>query len=320
MDITVILCTWNRAKMLAIALASIEACVARPQIQWEVLVVDNNSSDDTRAVCESFVERNPGRFRYLFEGKQGKSYALNAGVQNSKGRILAFTDDDLTVDANWIEALYETFEQQNCAGVGGKIVPVWTCEKPVWLDFDGPYAHTAFGGIVRFDHGKQISELSTAPIGANMAYRREILEKYGPFRPDLCRVGNLLGGEDSEYGRRLLKSGEKLLFVPSAIVYHPVERQRTERKYFRAWAYHYGRWIIRVDGVPNDVVRYFGVPRFMLPVCANYLFRWLSSFGAKRRLYYQLLFLQTIGEMVEARRRIAFMHAKPAGPGLNPAN
>lgn len=320
MDITVILCTWNRAKMLAIALASIEACVAPPEIQWEVLVVDNNSSDDTRAVCDSFVQRYPGRFRYLFEGQQGKSYALNAGVQNAKGRIIAFTDDDLTVDAHWIEALYDVFEKQNCAGVGGKIVPVWTCKQPAWLDFNGPYAHTAFGGIVRFDHGSEISELSTAPIGANMAYRRDILDKYGPFRSDLCRVGNLLGGEDSEYGRRLLKAKERLLFLPTAIVYHPVEKQRTERKYFRAWAYHYGRWIIRVDGVPNDVVRLFGVPRFMLPVCAVYFFSWISAFRTKRRMYFQLLFLQTIGEMVEARRRTPFLRAKSTGPGLNHAN
>ncbi len=312
MDLSVILCTWNRARILAEALTSLDACVVDPAIQWEVLVVDNNSTDETHAICESFIQKNPRRFRYLFERQQGKSFALNLGIQNAEGKILAFTDDDLTVDLNWISELLEVFRTQTCAGVGGKIVPVWTCDKPSWLDFDGPYSHAAFGGIVRFDHGNSICELKTAPIGANMAYRREVLGKYGPFRPDLCRVGNLLGGEDSEYGRRLLKAKERLLYAPKATVYHPVEKSRTERKYFQSWAYHYGRWIVRVEGVPEGTIRFLGVPRFLFRICLKHFLHWIAAFDTKRRLFYELLFLQSIGEMVEARRSQQGLHGTRA--------
>src|SRR5438445_13640762 len=120
MDLSVILCTWNRAGNLAEALASIDACVVDPEIQWEVLVVDNNSTDETRAISESFIQKNPRRFRYLFERRQGKSFALNSGIEKAEGKIIAFTDDDLTVDANWITEIIELFRTQNCAGIGGK--------------------------------------------------------------------------------------------------------------------------------------------------------------------------------------------------------
>ncbi|HEX3445666.1 MAG TPA: glycosyltransferase [Chthoniobacterales bacterium] len=301
-DLSIILCTWNRAESLAVALASIAACVVPPEIEWEVLVVDNNSTDETRAVCESFIQRHPRRFRYLFEGRQGKSFALNSGIQQATGEILAFTDDDLTVDQDWIAELFRIFQTHDCAGVGGRIVPVWTTEKPSWLELDGPYSHAASGGIVRFDHGDSICELRTAPIGANMAYRRIVFTKYGAFRPDLCRIGNLLGGEDSEYGRRLLHGRERLLYVPEAIVYHPVEKKRVERRYFESWAFHYGRWIIRVDGIPDGTVHLFGIPRYLFRSLLKYLLRWISSMEAKPRFHYKLLCCQTFGEMVEARR------------------
>src|SRR5271156_2755228 len=95
MKLSDILCTYNRAESLAKALASIAQSTVPDSIQWEVLVVDNNSRDATRSVVEEFWWRDPSRFRYLFEPKQGKSNALNAGIQQARGEILAFTDDDV---------------------------------------------------------------------------------------------------------------------------------------------------------------------------------------------------------------------------------
>src|SRR5208282_2321290 len=89
LNITVILCTYNRCQSLARALDSVAAQTFSESVEWEVLVVDNNSRDQTRDVAEDFCRRYPGRFRYLFEPRQGKSYALNAGIREARGDILA---------------------------------------------------------------------------------------------------------------------------------------------------------------------------------------------------------------------------------------
>src|SRR5260370_20743117 len=138
MDLTVIICTWNRARSLAAGLRSLEASIVPNGLEWEVLVVDNNSKDDTRAVCESFIAKDPRRFRYLFHGTQGKTNALNAGIREASSEILALTDDDLIVAPHWVADIYYAFQEFDCAAVGGKIVPVWNCRNPSWIPCDGP--------------------------------------------------------------------------------------------------------------------------------------------------------------------------------------
>src|SRR5258708_17764982 len=148
MDLTVIICTWNRAKSLAVVLKSLDASVVPEGLEWEVLVVDNNSKDDTRAVCESFLAKNPRRFRYLFHGTQGKTNALNAAIREARSEILALTDDDLTVDPHWVTEIFDAFQKYDCAAVGGKIVPVWNCKKPSWSALDGRSRHPAYRALV----------------------------------------------------------------------------------------------------------------------------------------------------------------------------
>ena len=105
MRVSVILCTYNRCESLRTALQSVAACRFPESTPWEVLVVDNNSKDQTPAVVEEFVQQYPGRFRYLFEPQPGKSHALNSGIQEARGDILAFMDDDVTVDPGWLQTL-----------------------------------------------------------------------------------------------------------------------------------------------------------------------------------------------------------------------
>lgn len=302
MDLTVIICSWNRAKSLRIVLESLEKCVVPSSIAWEILVIDNNSTDDTRAVCAEFIQKSPARFRYLFEPKQGKTHALNAGIALAQGEIIALTDDDLTVDPNWVKGIYEIFKEFDCAAVGGRIVPVWDFPKPRWITFDGPFRHPAYGGIVNFDKGDLPCEVTSTLTGANMAVRKEVFAKHGPYRPDLNRITDLLGGEDTEYCRRLLKAGERLMYAPNAIVYHPVERHRATWRYMQSMAFHYGRWMTRVDGLPEGSKCYFGVPRFFLPIAARCFLTWWTSLSIHRRAFYRLEFCQTLGQMVEGRR------------------
>jgi glucosyl-dolichyl phosphate glucuronosyltransferase len=105
MRITVVLCTYNRSESLAKALDSLAASDLPKNVAWEVLVVDNNSKDETRGVVAQFSQRHPGRFRYFFEPQQGKSFALNSGIRESRADVLAFVDDDVIVERGWLHDL-----------------------------------------------------------------------------------------------------------------------------------------------------------------------------------------------------------------------
>ena len=133
MNVTVILCTYNRSESLAKALDSIAASILPNERQWEVLVVDNNSKDQTRTVVEDFCDRYPGRFRYLFEPHPGKSHALNSGVRDAQGEILAFVDDDVSVEPTWLQNLTGMLHSGEWAGSGGRILPAPGFSPPRWL-------------------------------------------------------------------------------------------------------------------------------------------------------------------------------------------
>src|SRR5208283_848817 len=116
--ITVVLCTYNRCEELARALESIAASKLPESARWEVVVVDNNSTDETRAVVQKFLDRYPGRFRYLQEPQQGLSFARNTGVRNAFGEYVAFTDDDIQAEPAWLQNLVGSAERHDCSGVG----------------------------------------------------------------------------------------------------------------------------------------------------------------------------------------------------------
>ena len=102
------------------------------------MVIDNNSSDDTEEVVRGYQRTAPFAVRYFFESTQGHSQARNRGIVEAKGVALAFTDDDVIVDSHWLAELKESYDRFDCLGVGGKIVPVWSSERPAWLRRTGP--------------------------------------------------------------------------------------------------------------------------------------------------------------------------------------
>src|ERR1035437_5358679 len=239
MNITVILCTFNRCKSLAKALDSVAASTLPESVQWEVLVVDNNSRDQTRELVEDFCRRYPGRFRYLFEPQQGLSCARNAGIRESQSEILAFTDDDAIVEADWLWNLTSALHSGEWTGAGGRIIPVWSGPLPGWLSTADPDTMGPFGA---FNLGPEAGPLKRPPFGGNMAFRREAFGKYGDFRADLGRSGsNLQGREDLEFANRLLAGGERLRYEPGAVVRHPAPECRMEKRYVLRWWDWYGR-------------------------------------------------------------------------------
>src|SRR5262249_18745084 len=143
---------------------------------------DNNSSDETRQVVAGFCERDPRRFRYCFEPRQGKSHALNTGVREAQGEIVAFTNDDVSVDPDWLTNLTAGLDNEQWAGAGGRTVPERTFEFPEWLPYRERYA---FAPLALFDLGSGHGQLSEPPIGVNMAFRKAMFKKHGGFRTDL---------------------------------------------------------------------------------------------------------------------------------------
>src|ERR1700676_1714473 len=128
--LTVIVCTYNRSRSLEKLLRSLIAITLPADVEWEVLIVDNNSSDDTRDVVRSFCDQCPGLFRYVFEPNSGKSHALNTGIRKSNADILAFADDDVIVEPSWLQNLTANLRDDKWAGAGGRILGHWTFPPP----------------------------------------------------------------------------------------------------------------------------------------------------------------------------------------------
>jgi len=296
--ISVIICTYNRAGTLRTTLDSLLKLEHARDLEWELVIVDNKSSDNTRETSDDFAKNSGLSVKYIFEEKQGLSFARNAGIKAATGDILAFTDDDVMVEPSWLTHIQAAFADGDVIGVGGRVIPVWTTKKPTWYAADGPYSLMSF--VVRFDLGLTPCEMKATPFGANMVFRRSAFEKYGYFRTDLGRIGkNLLHGEDSEFGRRLLDGGEKLSYVPQAIVYHPVEPERATKKYAEDWYLMYGRTSARMASLPEKLPTYFGVPRYLFRKLIEAFLTWTFTFNPDRRFYHKLQTYRFIGEISE---------------------
>jgi glycosyltransferase involved in cell wall biosynthesis len=305
MDITVILCTYNRGNTLAKALESLAASELPGTTEWEVLVVDNNSRDETREVAEAFCRRYPGRFRYLFEPRQGKSLALNAGIGEARGEVLAFVDDDVTVEPTWLQNLTAPLKDAEWVGIGGRTVLERCFSPPAWLGLRDP--HNLGGVLAQFDLGDRACELDRAPYGANMAFRKEMFQKYGGFRTDLGpSPSSQIRGEDTEFGRRLLAAGERLRYEPTAVVYHPAPENRVQKDYFLEWWFDLGRALVRewgrgpaVLGIPRP---YFNILRLGTTVMAERFGRWMLSLNSQKRFYNKCWVWATVGQIREYYR------------------
>jgi glucosyl-dolichyl phosphate glucuronosyltransferase len=302
MDVSVILCTFNRCQRLAKALESVAASQVAGSISWEILVIDNNSNDQTRGAVERLSDRHPGRIHYVFERQQGKSYALNTGIREARGEILAFMDDDVEVDPLWLENLRNAMRDGKWSGVGGRILPEAEFTPPRWLETTRRYA---LAPLALFDLGLKAGELNEPPFGTNMAFRKEMFSKYGGFRTDLGpQPGSQIRSEDTEFGSRLLSGGERLWYEPSAIVYHPVSLERLQRRYFLVWWFDKARAEIREDGVPRDAKRFFaGIPLLLVRRLAGWSVRWICTFDPRRRFSNKLNVWRVAGAIAECRHQ-----------------
>jgi glycosyltransferase involved in cell wall biosynthesis len=268
-SLSIILCTYNRARSLARALAAL--CAGSGAARAELVVVDNNSTDRTADVIKSFTG---GRLsvRYLLEPRQGLSYARNAGILSTAAPVVAFTDDDVEPDPDWIDAVLSAMARHpEAAWVGGKVLPLWQVAPPAWLD----QSHWAPLAVADYGESELIIEDSRplCLVGANLAVRREALIASGLFATDVQRVG--AGGgttEDHELQLRMRAIGLRGVYDPSLIVRAPVDPVRLTKRFHRAWHYRHGRSYARMS-VPEfertSRGRWIGVPAHVYRAAAS---------------------------------------------------
>ena len=233
-DVSVVVCTYNRAESLRDTIESLTKQKSGAY-SYEIIVVDNNSKDETKNVTQSFN----GKVKYIFEPKQGLSYARNTGIREAKGQVIAFTDDDVIVDENWVGSIQKCFRETKALMVAGKIERLWICDRPQWLgdDITGPLIVQDLGPV-----RKRWDAKNRHTVGANMAFHRSVFERYGIFQEELGRKGDsLIGGEDREIFKRLFEDDAPIFYEPEAIVHHKVEQERLSKDYMRRWFWDIGK-------------------------------------------------------------------------------
>lgn len=228
MNISTAICTYNRAKFLEKSLTSLIK-QNFDKNDYEIIVVDNNSNDNTKEVVNKFIETYKDfNIRYIFEPVQGLSVARNRAIKEAKSNILLFIDDDAIADENLLKEhlrIYNKFENVSC--VGGKILLDFVDGKPDWLD-EKFYKFYSY-----FNISYKIIEMKTSVYGANFSINLKIVkEKNIEFDKSLGRNGNILnGGEEVLFCETLIKYGFKIYYNPYAVVYHIISRDRTNYKY-----------------------------------------------------------------------------------------
>jgi GT2 family glycosyltransferase len=263
MDITIALCTWNRAKLLSRTLQQLCELRVPDGLDWEVLVVDNNCTDETPAVVDSFADRLP--IRRLVESAQGVSNARNCALRAARGNLLIFTDDDILVAEDWLSAYLSAAERWPSAGYfGGVIVPLYEREPPPWFraheQLLGPY----IGEALDLGPDERVLTRQEWPWGGNMAFRRNAFQSVF-FQPNLGRRGNdrTAGGEFA-YCQSLADAGFQGVWIPSAKVSHLVGAERLTLP--SVWRNFVGQGVtdVRIGRPPEGITLMLGVPRWLL--------------------------------------------------------
>jgi glucosyl-dolichyl phosphate glucuronosyltransferase len=209
---------------------------------WEVIVVDNNSSDHTRQVVGDAIPAFPVRLRYLFEGTQGKAAALNSAIREAQGEILVFTDDDALVEPDWLDRAEAALEETGGAYVGGRVLPRWESERPSWM----PNRNGRMWAVIALaDFGDAPREFGRGigwPLGVNMAVRATVFHDNGIWWDNRYdRVGKSLRGQGQrEWCLRVRAAGLHGYYTPGMLVHHLVPADRLRKSYFRRWFYWYG--------------------------------------------------------------------------------
>lgn len=228
--ISVVICTHNRSNYLAKAIQSLLEQTL-PVDRFEIIVVDNCSTDTTKEVVEQFAKQ--ANIRYLYEPTLGLSYARNTGWRSANSPYVAYLDDDGIACPVWLEKIVEVFEtvtpRPGC--VGGKAKPIWEASRPSWLSNE---LVTCLTVIDWSDTPHVIPDLSQQwLVGANIAFPKQVLEQVGGFIAGLDRAGkNLLSGGDVFLEKQIMQAGYSCFYHPEVTIYHHIQPSRLTQPWF----------------------------------------------------------------------------------------
>jgi len=243
---SIIISTCNRADSISGTLDSLLSQEMKGDCNYELIIVDNNSVDDTKEKILSYKDKFSGRLHYLLESGQGKAFALNTGIKHAKGNIIVFTDDDVILDPQWLSNIWRTFKEYDCDGVGGRILPHYPADTPDWVKDNHSFLS---GPIVMYDCGEETKKYDQSDyefLGANFAFKRQVFDECGPFRTDVG-PGIFYVGEDTEFVKRVFNAGKELYYCGQALAWHPADVSRMNLSYFARWYVGLGKYRFVVD-------------------------------------------------------------------------
>lgn len=274
MDVSVVLSTYNRGELLTNALDKLLA-QETSGIDHEILIVDNNSTDQTREIASSFVKKDV-RFRYIFEKQQGLSCARNAGIAAARSDLIVFCDDDVEASPSWIQQNYESsLRFPDADYIGGRVRPIWSAPAPDWVAKSmSPFALSELG-----DQPMVVSPSNPhCLVGASLAVRRRALEKAGLFSTTTQRVKNSIGStEDFDWQMKVWSYGGHGVYDPQIVCATEVPRDRLSKAYHRRWHMGHGKYNAignRPQWQGSRLV--LGVPLFIYRLTARSAFEFLA--------------------------------------------
>ena len=232
-EVSVVVSTYSKAR-LSYLLDCIESLRKQSFKPVEVILV----LDPVPDLVEFYKSRLSDDVRIVVSDKCGLSNARNVGVKSARGEIIAFVDDDTVADVNWLENLVKNYGDSMVVGVGGFIRPLWENGSPVWFPEELNWiVGCSYKGLPEY------RALVRNPIGCNMSFRKSVFEEVGYFRSDVGRFGKkLLAGEEPELSKRISEKmlGSKIVYEPSAVVFHRVSRDRVGFKYLFERSFYEG--------------------------------------------------------------------------------
>ena len=282
-DCSVILATRDRAAVVADALAALSRQETAGRFTYDVVVVDNGSSDDTKAVVERAQRGAAVRIQYLFEPRAGKSFALNRGITAATGTWLAFTDDDIRAPSDWLATLWRCAAETGAEGIAGRITPEWIGIEP-GEETEQIVRH--IGTIGCLDFGDTRLQISPSQrrywwVGGNVAAHRSVFTRHGLFDERLKLV------EDGEMFHRLSRRGVHIIYEPAARVRHRVPIARVTPAAVRRWYQDRGRYrVYTVPWRPHHALTL--LPLYCYADAARLLGRWVMTVWDQRRRWEHL--------------------------------
>jgi glycosyltransferase involved in cell wall biosynthesis len=245
MDLSIVVSTFNRAGDLTRFLDSLKRMEVPRHQTWEIIVADNNSTDETRKVVERAATGHEDQVCYMFESRQGKSFALNSALSRVRGRIVAFTDDDAIVRADWVSSIINFFDKHpDAVCVGGKVELFDPADAPT---------STRVSETASVIDLRSFSAVYIPIIGCNMAFRANLIPQIGPFDTDIGPGSKFGVAEDLDYLYRIVRANHLIYYEPSISLFHnhgrrtPEELKRLYVNYFTGRGAFYCKHALKGD-------------------------------------------------------------------------